>query len=359
MLRSKKPSKERSMTAGGPSRVTVTIPTYNRAHLLREAIQSVLGQSLIEIELFVSDNASTDDTASAVASFNDPRVHYVRNDSNIGHLANMSRGFRFGTAPFLTILPDDDVMLPGSLERKVRLLEEHPHVGLAHSASKLVHVGPDGEVLTTNVYYTGGRSNTIESAAAVLRRLLTDSSWINFPAALIRRSLVGDARFDAADGLADDLGMFLRLVRQADAVAYIAEPLVALRMHSGAVSSGAEFHELRGGAFLPTFKAIANIRDARERFLAQHGDELQGVGAIRASSRRWIRDMLMQVAKWKSVPGQPRVANWHLIRQAAGVDPTVVFTRDGMRFVAKSAVGPHGLRWARLLLARPRRDQPR
>jgi glycosyltransferase involved in cell wall biosynthesis len=98
----------------------VTIPTYNRAHLLREAIRSVLSQSVTDLEFVVSDNASTDDTAAAVASFDDSRIHYVRNDTNLGHLVNMSRGFQLGTAPFVTILPDDDIMLPESLKRKVR-----------------------------------------------------------------------------------------------------------------------------------------------------------------------------------------------------------------------------------------------
>jgi glycosyltransferase involved in cell wall biosynthesis len=320
----------------------VTIPTYNRAHLLREAIRSVLNQSVTDIELFVSDNASTDDTPAAVAAFDDPRIHYIRNDTNLGHLANMSRGFQLGTAPFVAILPDDDIMLPKSLERKVRLLEEHPRVGIAHSASKLVHVGTGGEVLHTHVYFTGGSSDAIETGSAVLRRMLSDSYWIHFPSALIRRSLVGDARFDDADGMGDDLGMFLRLLRHVDSVAYVAEPLTAIRMHSGAYSSQNAFHKFHEEGFLPTFVAIANIRNARKRFLDQHGNEIHGVGEVRASSRRWIRALLMQVAKWNSSPCQPRHLSWQLLRQAAEVDPGVIFTADGVRFLAKIVLGPQG-----------------
>ena len=324
--------------------VTITIPTYNRAALLAETIRSVLDQSLKDLELFVSDNASTDDTAAVVGSFHDSRVHYVRNDENLGHLVNMSRGFRLGSAPFLTILPDDDAMLPGNLERKLRLLESDARLDLAHSASKLVHVGPDEDVLWTNTYYTGGRTDSRQAGSDVLRRLLTDSTWINFPTAVIRRSVVGEARFDGADGLADDLGMFLRLMRRVDAVAYIAEPLVALRMHAGAVSSDHAFHELQGRAYNPTFVAMTNIRDARERFLAEYGEELGDARAIRAASRRWIRDNVMQVARRKSVPGQSRMVSWRLLRQAAGVDPAVVLSRDGTRLLAKSVIGSRGSR---------------
>jgi glycosyltransferase involved in cell wall biosynthesis len=306
--------------------------------LLPEAIRSVLDQSLGELEVFVSDNASTDDTAAAVASFDDPRIHYIRNETNVGHLANMSRGFRLGTAPFVTILPDDDVMLPGNLERKVTLLEERAELGLAHSSAQLVHVGADDVVLLTNVKYTGGRADTIEPASAVLRKMLADSYWINFPTAVIRRDFVGDARFEPADGLADDLGVFLRLVRQMESIAYIAEPLVALRMHSQTVSVEAGFHEFHGFEFVPTFKAIANIKTVHERFFATYGDELDGLAELRSSSHRWIRRMLVLVAKWRSSNDRTLLTSLKLLLGAARVDPRVLLTPDARRFLAKGLV---------------------
>ena len=330
------------MTDRNMPRITVTIPTYNRAHLLPDAIRSVLEQSVTDLEVFVSDNASTDDTASVVASFEDPRIHYVRNETNVGHLANMSKGFRLGTAPFVTILPDDDVMLPGNLERKVALLEQHPDVGLAHSSAKLVHVGQDNEVLRTNVNYTGGEQDAVESASRVLRKMIGDSYWINFPTAVIRRSYVGDARFESADGLADDLGVFLRLVHRMDSIAYIAEPLVALRMHAETVSTDAGFHEFHGAAFIPTYTAIANIKNVRERFLSQHGASMYDATELRASSRRWIRGMLLQVAKWRADPEQPASANLRLLAGAMRIDPGVIATREGVRLFVTSVVGSKG-----------------
>jgi cellulose synthase/poly-beta-1,6-N-acetylglucosamine synthase-like glycosyltransferase len=337
------------MTTDSQPCVTVSIPTYNRAHLLQDAIESVLNQSLRDVEIFVSDNASTDDTRSAVASFDDPRVHYVRNKSNIGHLANMSRGLRLGSAPFVTILPDDDIMLPGNLERKVALLERQADIGLVHSASLLMHVGAGGDVVEKKTFFTGGTEDAIENAAVVLRRLLADSYWINFPTAVIRRSLIGDAHFDQADGLADDLGMMLRLVRRLDGVGYIADPLVALRMHSGAVSTGAGFHELHGQVFMPTVAAIENIRKARERFLRDYGRELQDVNALRSSSRRWIRYMLLEIVKWRSRPSPSALFNFRLILAAARVEPTVLIAPEGrslvrraLRLSVRSAVGSPG-----------------
>src|SRR5688572_23564901 len=106
-----------------PPLVTVTIPTYNRAHLLGPAIESVLAQSLQDVEIFISDNASTDETQKVVEGIDDPRVHYVRNERNLGVHANLSRGFTLGSAPYVCVLPDDDAMLPRNLERKVAMLK--------------------------------------------------------------------------------------------------------------------------------------------------------------------------------------------------------------------------------------------
>ena len=69
-------------------RVTVFIPTYNRARLLPEAIESVLAQTYDDFRLEVSDNASDDATPEVVASFDDPRLEYVRQPENLGLLGN-------------------------------------------------------------------------------------------------------------------------------------------------------------------------------------------------------------------------------------------------------------------------------
>lgn len=63
--------------------VSICIPTYNRVSLLKQAIDSVLGQRFEDYELIVSDNASTDDTTSLVNSYSDKRLRYSRNRRNV------------------------------------------------------------------------------------------------------------------------------------------------------------------------------------------------------------------------------------------------------------------------------------
>ena len=114
--------------------VTVAIPTRNRSDMLCRCLESVLAQTLSELEIYVSDNASTDDTKSVVESFGDARIHYLRLDDNIGLWGNLSRCLDLGEAPFITVLAADDMMLRENLERMIHFLQQHPRVGMVHYA---------------------------------------------------------------------------------------------------------------------------------------------------------------------------------------------------------------------------------
>src|SRR3954462_10521043 len=91
--------------------VSVGIPRWNRAELLRSCIKSVVEQTLEDIEIWVFDNASTDHTGEVVASFADPRIHYVRNPENLGNQPNSTLAMRAGSAPYHVMLFDDEYLL--------------------------------------------------------------------------------------------------------------------------------------------------------------------------------------------------------------------------------------------------------
>ena len=121
-----------------PVKLTVGIPTFNRAGWLRESIESVLAQTFTDFRLIVSDNASDDDTPEVVRSFDDDRIHYVRSERNVGSIGNLNRLIALAETEFLVLLPDDDVLYPGHLAAAVDVLERFETVGLVHSAFDLI-----------------------------------------------------------------------------------------------------------------------------------------------------------------------------------------------------------------------------
>ncbi len=105
---------------------SVVIPTYNRAHLLRRAIESVLGQSEQTDELIVIDDGSTDGTADIVACYGD-RIQYVPQPHR-GAGAARNAGIRASRHPIVAFLDSDDEWLPGKLQLQRAVLEICPDV---------------------------------------------------------------------------------------------------------------------------------------------------------------------------------------------------------------------------------------
>src|SRR4051794_24822077 len=115
------------------ARVTVIVPTYNRAGYLGEAISSILHQDYQDFELVVADNASTDRTAALLADVADTRLRHVRRPRNIGWRANFNQALHDTDSEFVALVSDDDRLLPGALARAVTFLDEAPSVGLVHT----------------------------------------------------------------------------------------------------------------------------------------------------------------------------------------------------------------------------------
>lgn len=106
--------------------VSVIIPTYNRCLYLREAVQSVLAQTGVDLELIVVDDGSTDETAAAMRDFDD-RLRYIRK-SHSGVSSARNEGTRVANGEWLAFLDSDDLWLPGKLAAQLDFFEQHPHI---------------------------------------------------------------------------------------------------------------------------------------------------------------------------------------------------------------------------------------
>lgn len=112
--------------------VSVVMPNYNDALYLREAVESVLGQSFPAFELVVVDDASSDESVAILSDYaaRDPRVRLYRNDRNQGAVSTINRAASLARGTYLYFLASNDKALPGFFERTVALLEAHPRAGL-------------------------------------------------------------------------------------------------------------------------------------------------------------------------------------------------------------------------------------
>lgn len=111
--------------------LTIAIPTYNRAEYLKVSLEHVLSQIEVDerdVEILISDNASTDETPELMKDFCSkyPFINYIRNETNVGPDRNFLQCLSKGNGRFVHLLSDDDVLLPGSIKKIKTCILENP-----------------------------------------------------------------------------------------------------------------------------------------------------------------------------------------------------------------------------------------
>lgn len=114
--------------------MSVIVPAYNRAKLIRRSIQSILNQGYRDFELIVVDDASTDGTEEIVKGFQDPRIRYIRHDKNRGASAARNTGVKAAKGGFIAFQDSDDEWFPEKLEKQMKAFEAaSPDVGIVYT----------------------------------------------------------------------------------------------------------------------------------------------------------------------------------------------------------------------------------
>jgi glycosyltransferase involved in cell wall biosynthesis len=250
------------------AKVTVGIPTRNRAAFLREAIASVLGQNCGEFCVLVSDNASTDATSEVIASFADTRITHVRSERDIGMIANFDRLLDLVETEFIVLLPDDDLLYPDYLASVLPVFDGRPTVGLAHTAFDLVDEGLT--VLERARNLVGAPEGlTIESRLQFLRRSMAANWILGFSTAIYRtEAILGAGGLRESEEPFSDAPMWMRIALDWD-VAFVNQPLAAIRIHGDAAT--ADLGSFVDGSYkLPDHRILHDRRlqfleDARSR----------------------------------------------------------------------------------------------
>ncbi len=116
--------------------VTVCIPTFNRSDYLRDCIKSVIAQDYPCVEIVVSDNASTDDTAQVLAGFGSLKVN--RNTDNVGQIANWNVALSHATGEYVLMLSDDDLLEVDAISQLAKPLINRRDIEFSYSPVTII-----------------------------------------------------------------------------------------------------------------------------------------------------------------------------------------------------------------------------
>ena len=215
--------------------VSFVVPCYKLAHYLPNCIDSILGQANANVELIVMDDHSPDDTEAVAARYaSDPRVKYVRNDPNLGHLRNYNKGIGLATGKYVWLISADDCLrAKDAVERFVGLMEANPKISYAF-CSAMELSADDREVGIVQWARPFAADATIPGPQFM--RLLAEGNCVCAPSVMVRRSCYETSGLFPLDlPHAGDWYLWCAFAAIGD-VAFVAEPLVCYRVHGANMS---------------------------------------------------------------------------------------------------------------------------
>lgn len=216
------------MTSAEHPRVSVVIPAYRATRTIGRAIDSLLAQTRRPQEILVIDDGSPDDLAAVLAAYGEQvRLH---RQPNGGAASARNRGLDLATGELIAFLDADDYWEPHKLQRQLTVLERHPEIGLI--ASHFYQEPPGSrryaDPLPSSYLFDRVLSSRGTDALRVARRIWTST-------VVVRRSVLGDKRFDTSLPTAEDVDLWIRLVLDAP-VYLLSEPLATAVLTSGSLS---------------------------------------------------------------------------------------------------------------------------
>lgn len=294
--------------AAGAPKVSVVIPTFNRAAKLARAMHSVLCQSYRNLELIVVDDCSGDDTEAVVRACADARVRYIRMAANVGANAARNAGIRAATADFVAFQDSDDEWLGDKLARQMAVfLSAGQDVGVVYSG----FIRCDGRRLSYVPNDASGRLS-----GDILDELLA-GNFVGTPTAIVRREcLLAVGLFDERLPRLQDWELFIRLAKQFR-FACVDAPLVLEHHDADCITSNPAAHL---NAIEAILQKHADLFATRPVALAQHyyvagktackvGMMRDGIASFFASLRANPRRIMAYVRIAAALPG-PGFYRW-------------------------------------------------
>ncbi|CAM5547225.1 hypothetical protein SAVIM338S_04402 [Streptomyces avidinii] len=290
------------------------LPYYGDVQLMQGAVRSVLAQTDPDFRLVVIDDGQEPDVPGWFAELGDERVHYIRNERNLGITENFRKCVRLSEADYVVIMGCDDVLHPHYLETVRGLVRAQPGIGMIQPGVEVV----DGEGAVVaglvdkakrKVYapQVNGRRTMAgeELAVSVLR-----GNWLYFPSISWRGEALRKVGFRPEYSVIQDLALVVDLLELGEAMLIDNSATVfQYRRHAVSESSVQAFTGTRFTEAARYFHAVAGRMDARgwrkaARAARFHsGSRLHAITMMPGALRRGQRAGVRNLARHAFTPG--------------------------------------------------------
>lgn len=200
-------------------KITVCIPSYNRANTISNSINSILKQSYENIEILIIDNASTDNTKEVVESFDDPRIKYLYFPDLLEVNYNFMRAISCASTEIVCLFHSDDYYFPNIIEEELKYLVESD-VGAVFSKMIPRKIDMNGSIEISNCdtkvkEYEVIRYNHKKFFEESLKRGIP----VACPTLMTKKSVIKEVGLlDKKEGLISDISLWLPIARKCDII---------------------------------------------------------------------------------------------------------------------------------------------
>ncbi len=258
------------MPAGSAPAISVVMPAYNSGRTIARTVESVLRQTLANLELIVVDDGSRDNTCAVVGEIDDSRIRLLIQPQNLGGNAARNRGIREARAEIISFIDSDDEFLPNKLDTIQRYFDGNPAVGAVIDSFVLRYPQEKGGGTAT-------RNNPVLGSSADVKEGVFNRTVFKATPALSARkkALQAAGMFDETLRRRQDMDMVLRLAKSGE-IRTIADVLWVKNWTQGAISA-------KQGTFMP---ALLDICERHPEYLT---DPLYRRGLSRDFARHFLR----------------------------------------------------------------------
>jgi len=250
------------------------MPVWNGAKYLREAIDSILGQTLTDLEFIIVDDGSTDNSVSIVRTYADPRIRLLCLP-HAGIVAALKLGFSTASADWVARQDADDVSEPNRLNLQIAAVRKSPRAVVCHTLTRLI-----GDVSDMPAPAHVPRSMELLKLQLCYRSPITHSSALIHRPAFAR---IGGYR--AEERHAEDFGLWGRLIKEGDVI-LIPRPMVRFRIHTESISRVENSRQIQVARVIAARHAVDILGIATGK--AEQVYELLSTTADKRPLRDWL-----------------------------------------------------------------------
>ena len=257
------------------------MPVYNGEKYLKEAIDSILGQTFTDFELLLINDGSIDESDSIIQSYNDKRIKYIKNKKNLGLIKTLNKGIKLAKGEYIARMDADDISLPKRFAKQVDFLDNNPYYGVIGSWVELIGSEKGiGKPLSNfyNLFYT----------------FLKGGTMVPHPTVMLRRDVLlsNNIYYNEDYTLVEDFKLWQDL-KYVTKITNLPDVLLKYRVHNESVSSV--------NAAKQTENKLKVMKEEFEKNFGEYKDYYSGImlgDSYKITTKEFI-EFLKQVEKYK------------------------------------------------------------